>query len=257
MHKQTVLLLHVRVTMKIPIFKLFILEVVIVLVVVITLLLAKPVSAAEQTEFNINIGLQSLNGQSEINPSDSINILEIPVALSAKNSGFYYGVELKKLKAEYQGLNKQGYGDTTLTFGYDLNKQFQISLKEKLAFTSTKGLSTGVNDTSIQLDFNSEMSQANRSLFATIGYTFTEKSRDYRLQNRPYISLGTGFKLKSNTQFKLNLKYRQNIFAELDDQLGLKAVIDQPLNNTYNLSAFAGIDNTQTSTIGVTLNGKF
>lgn len=243
--------------MKIPIFKLFILEVVIVLVVVIALLLAKPVSAAEQPDFNLKIGLQALNGQSEINPSSSIKTIEIPITLSAKNASFYYGIELKKLKAEYQGQNKQGYGDTTLTFGYDLNKQFQISLKEKLAFTSTEGLSTGVNDTSVQLDFNSPMTQANSSVFATIGYTFTDKSNDYKLQNRSYISLGTGYKLKGKTQFKLNLNYQQNIFAKLDDKLGLKAVIDQPLNNTYNLSAFAGIDNTQTSTIGVTLNGKF
>lgn len=243
--------------MKIPIFKLFILELVIVLVVILALFLAKPASAAEQTGFSVSIGLQSLNGQSEINPSRSINTLEIPLSLSMKNSRYYYGIELKKLSAEYQNKTQQGYGDTTLTFGYDLTKQFQLSLKEKFAATRTKGLSTGVNDTSIQLDFDSKMIKANRRLFATIGYTLTNKSKDYKLQNRPYINLGTTYTWKNKTQFSLNLNYDQNVFAELDDQLGLKAVIDQPVNNTYNLSAFAGIDTTQTSTIGVTLNGKF
>lgn len=210
------------------------------------------------SEASMSIGFQALNGQSQITDDPSVTLWEVPVSLVIKQSNFNYGVQLKQVKLESKEGVKQGMGDAVFSLGYHLNKQFQISLKEKIpATSSSKYLTTGVNETSVQLDFSAPMIKANRRLFATMGYTFTDKSSKYKLQNRSYLSLGTRYLLKSKTKIGVSLDYKENIFADLDNQLGLQAYIDQPINSTYNLSAFAGYDRSQTSSIGVTLSGKF
>ena len=246
--------------MKTPLHKLFILEVAIVVVVIITLIFSKKVMANnhQPTEVQIKLGLKSLNGQSQITNITPAKVWEVPISLLVKKAKLSFEVEFKQVTLKSKYMIKQGMGDTLLSLGYQIDEQFEISLKEKVSATSSnKYLTTGKNETSLQINYNSPMIKANNRLFATMGYTFTDKSSKFNLQNQAYASLGTKYLLKTKTQIGISLDYKENIFTHLDDQMGLTAYIDQPINSIYNLSAFAGYDITQTSTIGVTLSGKF
>lgn len=243
--------------MKTPLHKIFIIESIIIILVISGLLFAKKVVAEMTIEPNVSVGFFGIGGQTELLDSQSVELIEIPLAVKLQSAKFHYGVKFNYREIQADNLKRQGLGDAIISLGYQANKAFQISLKEKIPMTKKLGLSTGVNDTSLQIDFNSALIDAKQRLFATIGYTFTEQSTDVKLQNRSYVSLGTRYQLQSKVQIGVSLNYKENIFTHLDDQMGLQATIHQPLTNNYSLSAFAGYDNTQTRSIGVSLNGQF
>lgn len=241
--------------MKLSIYKIISMQVAIVLLGILALSFAKKANADVTT---ITTGVFYIDGQSDTINSDDVSAFSIPLLISHKQDKFTFGVALSHLSVESGSIDEKGMGDTTLSVGYDVTDAFKISLKEKLATgDEEKGLSTGKNDTSIQLDYFSPLKDNKSSIFATVGHKFVGKKDGLNLQDVSYSSIGTGYIYNNKTSVGVSLDYRESIFSNLDNQLGLSAFINQTLNDTYSLSAFAGYDNTQTGSIGVSLTGKF
>ncbi len=245
--------------MKLSILKVITIEVMIVAFGILALGFAKDSFAADPNNYSeISVGLNYQDGQSELIDSDDVTTTRIPVSLTHKKDKFSFGITLSHVTVDDQYREEQGLGDTVLSLGYDLNKAFTVTLKEKIATgDEDKNLSTGKNDTSLQIDFETPMLDRRSTVFATAGHKFVGKNSELNMQNSSFASVGTGYIYNNRTKIGVSLDYRQSIFEDLDDQLGLSAYIDKPLNDTYSLSAFAGYDNTQSSSIGVTLSGKF
>ena len=235
------------------IFKIILLPIIFILVGAITL--SNVVQAADSTK--LTTGVFYANGQSDTINSDDVTSVSIPLLLSVKKDKLSFGVSMSYLSIESGSINEQGLGDTILSLGYDLTNNFTVKLKEKLPTgDKNKSLSTGENDTSVQLDYYA-IADKNVSFFGSVGYKFVGKVAGQNMQNTAYASIGTGRIYGDKTSLGVSLDYRESVFKNLNDQLGIAAFISKPLNETYSLSGFAGYDSTQTNSIGVSLTSKF
>lgn len=241
-------------SMRHSIFKIISLQIVIVLAGVLALSAA---TAKASEKYQLSSGMFFIHGQSETVNADNVTSTSVPLLISIKNDRLSFGVSLAYLSVKADGINEQGIGDTTISMGYDINEEFTIKLKEKFVTgDENRGLSTGENDTSVELDYFAPIDNQ-LSTFATFGHKFTGKAPGKNLQNSFYASIGTGYIYTNKTSIGVSFDYRQSVFKNLDDQLGLTAFISKPINSNYSLSAYAGYDNTQTSNLGVSLTTKF
>jgi|GEM_PF-2356992 len=207
----------------------------------------------------LSTGILYSSGQSDTVNSTDVTTTSIPLILSFKKARLSLGLSSAYLMVDSDNFNTEGIGDTTLSVGYDLTESPWLTLKVKEKFATgdeNEGLSTGKNDTSLQLDTFYPL-QANTSIFASIGYKFVGKVSGIAMQDTTYASVGMGYFYPNKTNVGLSLDYRQSIFKNLDDQLGAAIFVSKPLNKTYRLSGFGGYDSTQTSTAGVTLTTQF
>lgn len=235
------------------IFKIIFLPIVLILIGALTL--SKVVQAADSTK--LTTGVFYANGQSDTINSDDVTSISVPLLLSVKKDKLSFGVSMSYLTIESGNINEQGLGDTTLSLGYDLSSNFTVKLKEKLPTgDENRSLSTGENDTSVQLDYFA-IADKNVSFFGSVGYKLVGKVAGQNMQDTAYASIGTGRLYSDKTSIGVSLDYRESVFRNLDDQLGIAAFISKPLNETYSLSGFAGFDTTQTNSIGVSLTTKF
>lgn len=202
-------------------------------------------------------GLFYIDGQSDIINSDDVSALSIPLLLSVKQDKLSFGVAVSYMSIESGSLDETGLGDTIVSMGYDLTDSFTLKLKEKFATGDAhKGLSTGKNDTSVQLDYFTKMGNQT-SLFTTLGYKSVGKISGFNMQDTLYASVGTGYLYPTKTSIGVSLDYRESIFKNLDDQFGIAAFVSKPLSSTYSLTGFASYDITQTRSLGVSLTTKF
>ncbi|WP_321325433.1 hypothetical protein [Thiomicrorhabdus sp.] len=235
------------------IFKIILLP--IILIVIGSIALSKVAQAADSTK--LTTGLFYANGQSETINSDDVSSTSVPLLISVKKDKLSFGVSMSYLTIESGNLKEQGIGDTTLSLGYDVTNNFALKLREKLPTgDENKSLSTGKNDTSVQLDYFAVANQK-VSFFGSVGYKFVGKVTGQNMQDTAFASIGTGRIYGKNTSVGVSLDYRESVFKNLDDQLGIAAFVSKPINETYSLSAFAGYDSTQTNSIGVSLTTKF
>ena len=235
------------------IFKIILLP--IAIIIMGSLLLSQVALAGDSTKLTTSI--LYLDGQGETLDSDNVTTTSIPLLLSVKKDKLSFGVSMSYLTVKSSNLNEQGLGDTVLSIGFDLDPNFTLKLKEKVATGDVnRGLSTGKNDTSVQLNYFANANN-NLSFFGTVGYKFVGKSNAFNMQDSSYASIGTGRIFNSKTNLGVSLDYKKSIFKNLDDQLGVAAFISTPINETYSLSGFAGYDSTQTKSIGVSLTTKF
>ena len=216
-------------------------------------------SKASDLTTKVSTGLFYASGQSETIDTDDSTTTSIPLMISMKKGRFSFGLSTAYLSVETDTLEADGMGDTIASVGYDLMESpwLSIKLKEKFATgDETQGLSTGKNDTSLQLDWFYPL-QSNTSLFANIGHKFVGKVSGSAMQDTNYASAGMGYIFTNKTNIGLSLDYRQSIFKDLDDQTGVSLFVSKPLNKTYSLSAFGGYDSSATTTAGLTLTTKF
>ncbi len=243
-------------TSKKSIFKVVLLEVTIVMSFIFALGFAKQSIAAE--DFSVSIGYSETQGLSELVNRDDVNTRIVPIEVTKNFGKLQFGVILQQVKVDFANIENQGIGDSILSLGYNINDAFSVSLKEKIATGDEKRfLSTGENDTLIQLDFNQPMMNPKALLFAQFGHRFAGKNNSLKTQDGYYAYLGTGYTYANQTQVGVKLNYQERLFSNLDDRLGLSAYINKPISDNYSLSAFAGFDKTETTTIGVSLTGKF
>jgi len=208
-------------------------------------------NASPPVQIKVSSGVFYSNGQSEtLNTSDSTTT-SVPIMLSIKNARWSFGMSSAYLSVDSPSLNAQGMGDTTLSVGYDLTESswLTLKLKHKLATgNQDKGLSTGKNDTAIQLDSFYPLTHQT-SAFATVGYKKVGKNPGANMQDSPYASAGMGYIYPS----KLNI----GVSKRLDDPLGVALFASKAIDKTLTLSAFGGLDTTQTTTAGLTLTTQF
>lgn len=207
----------------------------------------------------LSTGFFYSSGQSEtINSSDSTTS-SIPLMLSFKKERLSIGLSTAYISVDSDSFDAQGMGDTTVSVGYDISESpwFTVKLKEKFATgDENKGLSTGKNDTTLQLDYFYPI-KSNTSVFASLGHKFVGKVSGLSMQDTISASLGMGYIYPNKTNIGVSLDYRQSIYKALDDQTGAALFVSKPLNKTYSLSAFGGYDSSETTTAGVTLTTKF
>ncbi|NPA72736.1 MAG: hypothetical protein GXO35_07905 [Gammaproteobacteria bacterium] len=205
----------------------------------------------------LTTGFFSSDGQSDIVNIPNSSTQSIPLMLSVRKGKLSLGLSTGYVSIKSGTLNEAGMGDTTLSLGYTLSDTFSVKIKEKFATgDAAKNLSTGKEDTSVQLDYFGQVNQS-QSLFATAGYKFTGKVAGANMQDASYASVGTGYMLASKISIGASLDFRESSYKTVDSKLGITAFASKPLSKTYSLAGFAGYDNTQTSSLGVSLTTKF
>ena len=220
---------------------------------------ATTVAPSIDTTTKISTGLFYMSGQSDTINNADVNTTSVPLLVSVKKGRLSFGLSTAYLSVDSNDISAEGMGDTTVSLGYDLMESPWLTLKVKEKFATgdeNKGLSTGENDTSVQLDYFYPL-QANTALFANIGHKFVGKVTGIAMQDSTYASIGTGYTYADKTNIGVSLDYRQSIFTELDDQTGLSVFMSKPINKNYSVSAFGGYDSSQTSSVGITLTSKF
>ncbi|BCN92235.1 hypothetical protein THMIRHAM_00200 [Thiomicrorhabdus immobilis] len=235
------------------IFKIILLPVLILLFGMVAL---NSIAQADENT-KLTTGLFYIDGQSDTINSDNVTSVSVPLMLSIKKDELSFGVSMAYLSVKSGSFKESGLGDTSVSIGYDLNDQFTFKLKQKFATgDADKGLSTGKDDSSFQLDYFASLGNQS-SIFTTLGYKYVGKVEGWNMQDSIYASVGTGYVYNNKTSIGISLDYRESIFKNLDDQLGFAAFVSKPLNSTYSLTGFAGYDVTSTSSIGVSLTTKF
>ena len=207
----------------------------------------------------LSTGFFYSSGQSDtINSSDSTTS-SIPLMLSFKKARLSIGLATAYTSLDSDSFDAKGMGDTTVSVGYDITESpwFTVKLKEKFATgDENEGLSTGENDTTLQLDYFYPI-KPNTSVFASLGHKFVGKVSGLSMQDTVSASVGMGYIYSNKTNIGVSLDYRQSIYKNLDNQTGAALFVSKPLNKTYSLSAFGGYDSSETSTAGLTLTTKF
>jgi hypothetical protein len=188
----------------------------------------------------------------------------------------YYQRYSGSLTTSYLKENGDSFslGDTTLSLGYDISNAsgFTVILKEKFATgNEEKGLSTGKNDTSLQLDYATALTNRT-SLIASIGYTFVGKKDKTPLgqgkkkggqqgandvQNRHYSSLGLAYALSNRNTLGTLLDIQESLYKNQGKQTNLSLLMSHALSNTHSLTILYAHDNSQTNHIGLTFTSQF
>lgn len=227
-----------------------------VLAAVVLVPLSLPLWA--QPSVKLSTGFFYADGQSsDLNVKDT-TIKSVPMALKIKTGRF--GVRLSSNWLEINGdTTRSGIGDTTLSLSYDLteNPWWTLTLKEKFATgDKRKGLSTGYNDTKVQLDYFRPVGRKH-SVFATLGYTFKGGQSDNpNDQNAMYASLGGGMVLAKGWTGGVSLDYNQATSKALDDTFGGSLFLGHAVTRRFGVNLFAGYDSTETTSAGVGLSYK-
>lgn len=218
-------------------------------------------TGAHAASVKLSTGYFYANGQSQdINTPDS-TIEAFPLGLKVKEGrvGFKVSTSYLRLKSG-TAPEQSGMGDTTVSLSYELteNPWWTLTVKEKFATgDEQKGLSTGYNDTKVQLDFFRTLGQG-RSLFATAGYTFKGgKSEVPTYQDAVYGSVGLGSVLGSGVTGGISLDYTQATSTTLEDTLGGTVFLGYKLSGQFGLNLFAGYDSSNTTSAGLGLGYKF
>lgn len=225
-----------------------------------------PVLAAEPATTKISSGLFYSDGQSQTVNSPNSTMYSVPLMLSVSKgrvhstlSTAYLNVQSRYPNNPSQNSTGTGVGDTTLSLGYDLTESPWLTAKVKYKFATgdkNKGLSTGKDDISTQLDYFKPTSTRS-SVFATLGYKFVGKVSGVQMQDSVYGSLGAGYLFPSKMSVGVSVDYRQKTFKTASDQTGGSLFLSQTLTKQWSLAGFGSYDSTQTSSLGMTLTRKF
>ncbi len=176
--------------------------------------------------------------------------------------------------SSYIGGKDSGWGDTTISIGYELSHRpdLRFSLKQKFATgDKAKGHSSGETDISFQLDYFMPLSDK-VSFMNSAGYTLlgkpasqsdganknqSGKNINLTIQNIGYASVGTAYRLSKNLNIGLLIDYQQSAYSKLDDQTSLSLFFNQSLNANWDISVLVERDNLQTNSLGVTVTRQF
>ena len=213
----------------------------------------------------ITSGFFISQGQSQTLGSPNSTTYSTPVMISSR-SGPLQGSLISnylQINNDYPTANlthqQQGMGDTLLSMGYDLLEQPWITLKLKHKFATgdkNKGLSTGKDDTALQLDWLNQF-QPDTAGYATLGYKWVGKLEGYAMQDSAYASAGLLQRLTPSNHLGASLDYTQTTYTELKDALGITLFLTQALNTSMTLTSLASYDTTSSNNFGLTLTKQF
>ena len=225
---------------------------------IVGLLMPVSLSAWAQPSVKLSTGFFYADGQSNDLNVKNTTIKSVPLSLKVKKGRS--GVRLSSSWLEVDaGTAESGMGDTTLSLSYDLteNPWWTVTLKEKFATgDKDKGLSTGYNDTKVQLDYFRPVGRKS-SVFATMGYTFKGGQSDNpNYQNAVYGSVGGGVLLARGWSGGFSLDYSQATSKTLDDTIGGSLFLGHNFTPRFGVNIFAGYDSTDTTSAGIGLSYK-
>lgn len=207
----------------------------------------------------LTTGFFYANGQSNDLTAPNTTIKSVPVGVKVKNGRF--GVRLSSgwLEVKSGDVTNSGQGDTTLSVSYDIteNPWWTLTVKEKFATgDKNKGLSTGYNDTKVQVDYFRPMARK-YSVFMTMGYTFKGGQSDNpNYQDAAYASLGGGVTLGKGWTGGISFDYNQATSTTLEDTFGGSLFLGHSLTRQVGVNVFAGYDSSDTVSAGIGLSYK-
>ncbi|WP_294948819.1 hypothetical protein [Sulfurivirga sp.] len=224
-------------------------------------LLLAGVAQAADTSVRVSTGYFYVDGQSNDLNSPDTTIQSVPLSIKLKSGRFGVRLSSSWLEVKPRGQKAEsGQGDTTLSLSYDLTEQpwWTITVKEKFATGSkSKGLSSGYNDTRLQLDYFRTVGSG-KSVFATAGYVIKGgKSDNPDYQDAFYASVGAGTVLAQNWNGGVSLDYNQATNKQLDDAFGGSLFLGYRMTRQAGVNLFVSTDNTSTTSAGVSLSYKF
>jgi len=198
------------------------------------------------------------DGQSnDLNTPDS-TIQSIPFSIKVKEGPWGLRLGSSWVEIKNKGSRAEsGMGDVTAAISYDLNDAWSVTIKEKFSTADRdKGLTTGYNDTKVQVDYFTPFGRAN-SFFGTVGYTFKggqSDNPDYR--DGVYLSAGLGRVLAKDWTGGVSLDWTQATNRRLDDTFGGSVFVGHKINTQWSVSLFGGYDNSNTTSAGVGISYK-
>lgn len=201
----------------------------------------------------LSTGYFYADGQSnDLNTPDS-TLQSVPFSIKIKDGPWGVRLGSSWLEVKNKGRKAQsGMGDVTASISYALSDAWRVSLKEKFSTADkSKGLTTGYNDTKVQVDYFTPWGTRN-SFFGTVGYTFKggqDRVPDY--QNGVYLSAGIGRVLTTGWTGGLSLDWTQATNRKLTNTFGGALFLGYKVNARWRVSLFGGYDNSNTTSAGL------
>jgi len=227
-------------------------------------LIPSAVMAGTDVSTKISSGFFYSSGQSQTLGSASSKMYSVPFMASLGYKRLHASLSTSYLRVDnqyplsVQRVSQKGMGDTLFSLGYDLTESPWLTVKVKHKFATgdkAKGLSTGKDDTSLQLDYFTPVG-TKTSAFATLGYKFVGKVAGSQMKNSGYVSAGMGYILTSKTSVGFSVDYQESSFQTLNNQLGESLFVSYSATKAWSISGFGAYDNTQTTSLGLTFTRK-
>lgn len=160
---------------------------------------------------------------------------------------------------------EEGLGDVVVYASYSLDSVFKSSLlidllgKVKIGTADeTKGLGTGENDFSMQMDIAKKIDGL--TPFATVGHKVTGDSEELKLKDIWYSSLGVDYKINSALSSGLSFDYKQATTTSSEDSREGIAYLNWKLNSISSIMGYATTgfsDGSPESGLGVQMTLKY
>ena len=223
------------------------------------------IQAADQAVSTIATGLFYSQGQSQETGQSDTRSVAVPLIISTQYQRFYTAISSYAAQLSSDNLtnstveNSPGLGDLTLALGYNVSRdaRWRVQVKQKLATGDTdKGLSTGENDTALQLDFFDSIDHEH-FLFYTLGYKWVGKVSGLNMRNPLYSTIGLGQFVTPSSAVSLSLDYFQSQYRDLEDAVSLSLSTNHIFNPTWALSGFGSYDSSDTFGIGISIVRSF
>lgn len=216
-------------------------------------------STASVADVKVSTGYIYVNGQNTETGLSNVKLSSIPLSLKVKKNALGVKVSTSYLKLDDgSGVTQKGTGDTNLTVSYDVTPKWTVSIKEKFSTgDKAKGLSTGYNDTNLQADYSTPLSNG-KSIFGSLAYKIKGgKSNVASYKNAADISMGMSKVMNNNWTTGAFLDYAQSSTTTLKDTTGVIGFTSYKIDKHWSATAIAGYDTSNTGSAGLTANYKF
>ena len=222
---------------------------------------------AEETEITLSAGVGYMSGA--YGGTEDIEDLYVPISARIDTGRLTFQIVVPYLRVSElveSGTNTEsGLGDIlgSVTV-YDVLANAQGTLALDVTGTmklgtadETRGLGTGETDFTVYLDGYRFYDTV--TLLASVGYRLRGDSSDQPIEDVFLGSVGTVFRLSTETRLGLIFDYRESALLDADDIQELTAFLSLGLNDKWNVefSAFTGFTDSSPdwgAAIGVTTN---
>ena len=204
-------------------------------------------SAAEDLELGVSTGIAVSSG--DYGGDVDIEETYVPVSLTATYGQVSFGLRVPYLSVETGGTSgnttEDGLGDVSASLTvfdvlYSAEHRLAVDVSGVVKFGTADAatqLGTGENDFTVYFDGYKFFDKV--TLLGTIGYRWRGEPADTRLDNVLIGSVGAALFAENGTMFGGTLDYRQSAIAGEDDVREARAFVAVPLNETWDLEAYA------------------
>ena len=232
-------------------------------ITVLAIMAAPNVQAEDDPQLNFSVGYDYSTG-SYGNTSDT-DIHYIPFSLSYKAFPWNLKLTVPYIRITGPGgvvggvdgglvigtgsnkrMTEQGIGDVVVSTSYALDTLWDsgpfVDLTGKIKFATAdeeKGLGTGENDYSLQIDVANTYGQV--TPFATLGYKFMGDPSGIELDDIWFGSVGFDYKISSSLNGGVSLDFREATFSGSDDPREAVGYLNWKLSNNLSVMSYGVI----------------